>query len=195
MHFQNWSMHVHRCKPVWIRACVTGPHSWRETCLQESPQMFTGPARVGSPPLLPQKFRKWWAWTSEIDRCTLIWNDALSELIDARASMQTGVDPRLCYWPTFLKGNLFTRKSPNVYWPCRTSSWGLFYWPQAILGDFYWPGAMRPLLASSPDLRCDDQWLLFIKFASIHMTWEWSPEAGSHHLIIMQLVANLSQKK
>ena len=30
----------------------------------------------------------------EIDRCTLIWNDALSELIDACASMQTGVDLR-----------------------------------------------------------------------------------------------------
>ena len=27
-----------------------------------------------------------------------------------------------------------------------------FYWPEAIFGDFYWPGAIGPLLASSPDV-------------------------------------------
>ena len=27
-----------------------------------------------------------------------------------------------------------------------------FYWPLAILGIFYWPGAIGPLLASSPAL-------------------------------------------
>ena len=26
----------------------------------------------------------------------------------------------------------------------------LFYWPKAIFGNFYWPGAIGPLLASSP---------------------------------------------
>ena len=25
-----------------------------------------------------------------------------------------------------------------------------FYWPEAIFENFYWPGAMEPLLASSP---------------------------------------------
>ena len=25
-----------------------------------------------------------------------------------------------------------------------------FYWPEAILGNFYWPAAIGPLLASSP---------------------------------------------
>ena len=25
-----------------------------------------------------------------------------------------------------------------------------FYWPEAVLGNFYWPGAIGPLLASSP---------------------------------------------
>ena len=25
-----------------------------------------------------------------------------------------------------------------------------FYWPEAIFGNFYWPGAIGPLLASSP---------------------------------------------
>ena len=28
----------------------------------------------------------------------------------------------------------------------------LFYWPKAILGNFYWPGAIGPMLASSPGL-------------------------------------------
>ena len=27
-----------------------------------------------------------------------------------------------------------------------------FYWPEAVLGNFYWPGAIGPLLASSPDV-------------------------------------------
>ena len=26
-----------------------------------------------------------------------------------------------------------------------------FYWPEDVLGDFYWPGAIGLLLASSPD--------------------------------------------
>ena len=25
-----------------------------------------------------------------------------------------------------------------------------FNWPEAVLGNFYWPGAIGPLLASSP---------------------------------------------
>ena len=25
-----------------------------------------------------------------------------------------------------------------------------FYWPKAVLGNFYWPGAIGPLLASGP---------------------------------------------
>ena len=28
----------------------------------------------------------------------------------------------------------------------------VFYWPKAILEDFYWPGASGSLLVSSPDL-------------------------------------------
>ena len=27
-----------------------------------------------------------------------------------------------------------------------------FYWPEAVLGNFYWPGAIGSPLASSPDL-------------------------------------------
>ena len=31
-----------------------------------------------------------------------------------------------------------------------------FYWPEAVLGNFYWPGAMGSPLASSPEypVRC-----------------------------------------
>ena len=29
----------------------------------------------------------------------------------------------------------------------------LFYWPKAIFGNFYWPGAIGPLLALSPDFQ------------------------------------------
>ena len=38
------------------------------------------------------------------------------------------------------------RVSPNVYWSCRTG----FYWPEAILGNFYLPVASGSLLVSSP---------------------------------------------
>ena len=27
-----------------------------------------------------------------------------------------------------------------------------FYWPEAVFGNFYWPGAIGPLLASSPSI-------------------------------------------
>ena len=27
-----------------------------------------------------------------------------------------------------------------------------FYWPEAVFGNFYWPGAICSLLASSPDV-------------------------------------------
>ena len=27
-----------------------------------------------------------------------------------------------------------------------------FYWPEAVLGNFYWPGAIGSPLASSPDI-------------------------------------------
>ena len=26
-----------------------------------------------------------------------------------------------------------------------------FYWPEIVLGNFYWPGAIGPLLASRPE--------------------------------------------
>ena len=29
-----------------------------------------------------------------------------------------------------------------------------FYWPEAVLGNFYWPGAIGSPLASSPDSCC-----------------------------------------
>ena len=29
-----------------------------------------------------------------------------------------------------------------------------FYWPKAVLGNFYWPGAIGSPLASSPDMAC-----------------------------------------
>ena len=28
------------------------------------------------------------------------------------------------------------------------------YWPEAVLGNFYWPGAIGSPLASSPDKQC-----------------------------------------
>ena len=52
---------------------------------------------------------------------------------------------------TFSGRNFLTRMSPNVYWTCRTS-WGIFFWPEAVLGNFYWPGAIGSPLASSPDI-------------------------------------------
>ena len=41
--------------------------------------------------------------------------------------------------------------SLEIYWPCRIS-WGLFLLAlnKAILGIFYWPGAIGTLLVSSP---------------------------------------------
>ena len=32
----------------------------------------------------------------------------------------------------------------------------LFYWPKAIFGNFYWPGAIGPLLALSPATTGDE---------------------------------------
>ena len=29
----------------------------------------------------------------------------------------------------------------------------IFYWPEAIFENFYWPGAIGLLLASSPDIE------------------------------------------
>ena len=40
-----------------------------------------------------------------------------------------------------MRGNLLTRMSPNVKF---------FYWSEAVLGHFYWPGASSSLLASNP---------------------------------------------
>ena len=31
-----------------------------------------------------------------------------------------------------------------------------FYWPEAVLGNFYWPGAIGSPLASSPGGSCRD---------------------------------------
>ena len=47
----------------------------------------------------------------------------------------------------FLRGNLLVRMPLNVYWPCRRS---LFYWPEAVFGNFYWPRAIGSLLTFSP---------------------------------------------
>ena len=33
-----------------------------------------------------------------------------------------------------------------------------FYWPEAVFGNFYWPGAIGPLLASSPVMDCPNMW-------------------------------------
>ena len=41
-----------------------------------------------------------------------------------------------------LRGNLLSRVSLNVE--------VFFYWPEAVIGNFYWPGASSSLLASSP---------------------------------------------
>ena len=41
----------------------------------------------------------------------------------------------------------------------------LFYWPKAIFGNFYWPGAIGALLASSPGIGigCPDNGAQFNK--------------------------------
>ena len=44
-----------------------------------------------------------------------------------------------------------------------------FYWPEAVLGNFYWPGAIGPLFASSPEVinsqkRVFNFGKLFVKF-------------------------------
>ena len=52
---------------------------------------------------------------------------------------------------TVTQNVMLTRLSPNVYWLCRTS-WGLFLLARIWFWDFYWPGAIGSLLASSPDL-------------------------------------------
>ena len=39
-----------------------------------------------------------------------------------------------------------------------------FYWPEAVLGNFYWPGALGLPLALSPELICWTQ----LNFIYIH---------------------------
>ena len=50
----------------------------------------------------------------------------------------------------FLRGNLLI-KCPQMFTGPVGPAEVLFYWPKAIFGNFYWPGALGPLLASSPD--------------------------------------------
>ena len=47
-----------------------------------------------------------------------------------------------------------------------------FYWPEAVLGNFYWPGAIRPLLASSPALQ------IVLNF--IIVPWAQHARTGAH---------------
>ena len=51
----------------------------------------------------------------------------------------------------FLRGNLLI-KCPQMFTGPVGPVEVLFYWPKAIFGNFYWPGAIGPLLASSPGL-------------------------------------------
>ena len=52
---------------------------------------------------------------------------------------------------TFSGGKLFNKNVSK----CLLSLVGpvdvFFYWPEAVLGNFYWPGAIGSLLASSPE--------------------------------------------
>ena len=52
----------------------------------------------------------------------------------------------------FLRGNLLI-KCPQMFTGPVGPVEVLFYWPKAIFGNFYWPGAIGPLLALSP-VRC-----------------------------------------
>ena len=64
------------------------------------------------------------------------------------------------HFGTFLRRNLLTRMSPNVYWPCRTS-WG----------DFYWSGANGSLLGSSPACSDKNSLTILVIFLSKYF-WE-----------------------
>ena len=50
-------------------------------------------------------------------------------------------------------GNFLIRMPPKVTGPVGPVE-VFFHWPEAILGNFYWPGAIGPLLASSPGVKC-----------------------------------------
>ena len=52
---------------------------------------------------------------------------------------------------TFSGGDFLTRMSPNDTGPVGPVE-VFFYWPEAVLGNFYWPGAIGSPLASSPDI-------------------------------------------
>ena len=38
-----------------------------------------------------------------------------------------------------------------------------FYWPEAVFGNFYWPGAIGTPLASSPDPRINENYFFYCK--------------------------------
>ena len=64
------------------------------------------------------KCHNWWVWNSKIDWCTFISKDAPGRLIDACASMQTGVDPRL------QKRKLLAHGVATTFWvPVMISRW------------------------------------------------------------------------
>ena len=48
-----------------------------------------------------------------------------------------------------VEGKLTNKIYPNVYCPVGPVEI-FFYWPVAVLGNFYWPGANGSLLALSP---------------------------------------------
>ena len=50
-----------------------------------------------------------------------------------------------------LAGKLVLIKCPQMFTGPVGPVEVLFYWPKAIFGNFYWPGAIGPLLASSPE--------------------------------------------
>ena len=52
---------------------------------------------------------------------------------------------------TFFRGNLLTKMSPNVYWPCR-SSWGLFLLALSHFGNFLLAWGHRTTVSVEPCL-------------------------------------------
>ena len=49
-------------------------------------------------------------------------------------------------------GKLVNKNVPQMFTGSVRPVEVIFYWPKAVLGNFYWPGATGTLLASSPAL-------------------------------------------
>ena len=69
-----------------------------------------------------------------------------------------------------LEGKLVNKNAPKYLLGPIGPVEVFFYWPEAVMGNFHWPGAIGPLLASSPDsISCytHTRWVRMFRYMTV----------------------------